>query len=98
VIHADHGAGAAAGADDAAAGRGGDLPGAGLATGYRFAIEEYLAAPTDTGTIEVHCLPQPVVFAIAAACGCVPLEVREDTAMGPPSAWLSNRYVFTKPG
>jgi len=67
------------------------------AIGYRFNLATYLAAPTNTGTIEVHCLPQPVVFQIAAEAGCVPLEVREDTAMGPPSHWLSNIFVFAKP-
>lgn len=66
------------------------------ASGYSFDVARYLAAPTPAGTIEVHCLPQPVVFAIAADCGCVPLEVREDTAMGPPSHWLSNAFVFAK--
>jgi SAM-dependent methyltransferase len=67
------------------------------ALGYTFATKAYLADPTDTGTIEVHCLPQPVVFRIAHEAGCVPLEVREDRAMGPPSAWLSNTFVFRKP-
>lgn len=67
------------------------------ARGYRFALADYLAAPTTTGTIEVHCLPQPVVFRLAQAAGCVPLEIREDDAMGPPSAWLSNTFVFHKP-
>ncbi len=67
------------------------------ATGYKFNLASCLAAPTNTGTIEVHCLPQPVVFQIAAEAGCVPLEVREDTAMGPPSHWLSNTFMFAKP-
>ncbi len=68
-----------------------------FASGYVFDLGRYLAAPSDTGTIEVHCLPQPVVFQIARRCGCVPLEVREDTGMGPPSHWLSNTFIFQKP-
>ena len=66
-------------------------------TGYGFDVARYLSAPTATGTIEVHCLPQSVVFEIAADCGCVPLEVREDNAMGPPSHWISNFFIFAKP-
>jgi hypothetical protein len=42
----------------------------------------------------VHCLPQPVVFRLAAEAGCTALEVREDSAMGFP--WLSNTFVFIK--
>ncbi len=68
-----------------------------FASNYGFDLARYLAAPTETGTIEVHCLPQSVVFGIAHRCGCVPLEVREDTAMGPPSHWLSNTFIFHKP-
>lgn len=68
-----------------------------FASGYTFDLHRYLAAPSDTGTIEVHCLPQPVVFQIARRCGCVPLEVREDNGMGPPSHWLSNTFIFQKP-
>jgi SAM-dependent methyltransferase len=67
------------------------------ATRYRFDVVEYLASPTSTGTIEVHCLPQSVVYRLAAEAGCVPLETREDTAMGPPSHWLSNTFIFSKP-
>lgn len=66
------------------------------ALGYTFMTQSYLAEPTETGTIEVHCLPQAVVFRIADEAGCRPLEVREDGAMGPPSAWLSNTFVFRK--
>lgn len=67
------------------------------ASDYRFATQDYLANPTDAGTIEVHCLPQSVVFQLAHETGCVPLEVREDDAMGPPSAWLSNTFIVRKP-
>lgn len=57
-----------------------------------------LANPTGAGTIEVHCLPQSVMYGLAVEAGCMPLEVREDTAMGPPSHWPSNTFVFVKPG
>jgi SAM-dependent methyltransferase len=61
--------------------------------GYRFNAEVYLAEPRQKN-IEMHCLPQPVVFKLAAQAGCIPLEVREDLAMGYP--WISNIFVFRK--
>ena len=67
------------------------------AMNYRFEVARYLNNPTKTGTIEMHCLPQRVVFEIAAACGCTALEMREDGAAGPPSHWLSNIFIITKP-
>jgi SAM-dependent methyltransferase len=67
-----------------------------FATGYRHVVADYLGKPTETGTIEMHCLPQNVIFAIAAEAGCRLLEVREDTSAGPPQYWLSNTFIFTK--
>ena len=65
--------------------------------GYRFNPAEYLAAP-DTGELmEIHVLPQAVVFALAKEAGCVPLEVREDGLIWPVTSVLSNRFIFTKP-
>jgi SAM-dependent methyltransferase len=46
--------------------------------GYRFDIAAYLAEPGEPG-MEMHVLPQPVVFALAEAAGLSVLEVREDT-------------------
>jgi SAM-dependent methyltransferase len=63
------------------------------APGYRFNVAEYLGAPK-AGAIEIHCLPQRVIFELAHGAGCVPLDVREDSAMGYP--WLSNLFVFRK--
>ena len=65
------------------------------APGYAFDVAKYLAAPK-SGTIEVHCLPQSVVFRLADEAGCMPLEMREDEAMGYP--WLSNMFVFARHG
>jgi SAM-dependent methyltransferase len=64
--------------------------------GYHFSITEYLNGGALDGVIEVHCLPQPVVFRLANDAGCIALEVREDDAMGPPSHWLSNTFIFRK--
>jgi len=65
--------------------------------GYRFNIAEYLNGGKSDGAIEVHCLPQSVIFGLAQQAGCIPLEIREDDAMGPASHWLSNTFVFRKP-
>ena len=51
-----------------------------------------------TPGIEVHCIPRPVVFRIAREAHLEILEVREDAVMGPPSAWMSNTFVFRKSG
>ena len=66
------------------------------ARSYKFNLAGYLAKPSPVGEIEVHCFPQTVVFQLAREAGLDLLEVREDTAMGPPSAWLSNTFVFRK--
>ena len=66
--------------------------------GYRFDPAEYLRAPDAPETMEIHVLPQSVVFALAAGGGCVPLAVREDGLVWPPTICLSNRFVFYKPG
>lgn len=66
------------------------------AKGYRFAAESYLAEAPAEAKIEMHCLPQSAVFALAQAAGCVALEVREDNATGHPSVFVSNLFLFRK--
>ena len=66
------------------------------ARGYRFELAKHLAKTAAVGEIEMHCIPMPVVFQIAREAGLATLEVREDAAMGPPSAWLSNTFVLRK--
>jgi SAM-dependent methyltransferase len=63
------------------------------AQGYHFNISDYLMAPK-RDEIEVHCLPQEVIFRLANEAECVCLEVREDDGMSYP--WLSNMFVFRK--
>jgi SAM-dependent methyltransferase len=63
------------------------------APGYSFDLTSYLSG-SKFGAIEVHCLPQSVVFELAHAAGCVPVEIREDEAMSYP--WISNTFVFRK--
>ena len=65
--------------------------------GYRFDTAAYLAAPDSGEAMPIHVLPQTVVFALAAEAHCVPLEVREDGLVWPPTLCLSNRFIFAKP-
>lgn len=66
------------------------------AHGYRFALAEYLSSAREPGAFEMHCLPQPAVFALAAQAGCVPLEVIEDHVLGDP-AWTSHVFAIARP-
>ena len=49
--------------------------------------------------MEMHVLPQPAVFALAAEAGLRVLEVREDTHLvsSNTSTWLSNMFVLRRP-
>lgn len=65
--------------------------------GYRFVIDEYLAAaPGAPQTFEIHHLPQAEVFALVTAHGCRLLEVHEDGASGDAQACVSNLFVVQK--
>jgi hypothetical protein len=49
---------------------------------YRFVVGEYLGQPNPTGQIEMHALPQRVLFDIIERCGCRLLDIREDDEVG----------------
>jgi SAM-dependent methyltransferase len=66
------------------------------ATGYAFSAERYLADTYSGREIEMHCLPQAAVFAIAYEAGCRAIEVREDGATGHPELYISNTFLFRK--
>jgi len=65
--------------------------------GYRFRAAEYLATPPIEDVTDLHVMPQPAIFALAAEAGCVPLEVREDGALWPPTTVTSCTFLFRKP-
>ncbi len=67
------------------------------AKGYSFRLDTYLRGLDGPGQIEMHVLPQPVVFALAREAGCEPLEVLEDMSAGPSVAWNSTTFVLRKP-
>lgn len=67
------------------------------AAGYRFRIADYLAGAGRRDGIEMHVLPQPVVFELAAQSGLAPVEVLQDRMAGSPATWISNTFVLRKP-
>jgi 2-polyprenyl-3-methyl-5-hydroxy-6-metoxy-1,4-benzoquinol methylase len=64
---------------------------------YRWQYEEYLSETAPSQNMELHVLPQSVIFDLAAKAGCVPLEIQPDHCTGLPH-WISNTCVFAKPG
>jgi 2-polyprenyl-3-methyl-5-hydroxy-6-metoxy-1,4-benzoquinol methylase len=63
--------------------------------GYHFNLSEWLAQePHDD--MEMHCIPQWVVFELIAKAGCTVLEVREDNSTGAPDVFISNTFVARK--
>jgi len=67
------------------------------ASGYGYAAADTARpAPADPHD-DKHVLPQPAVFAIAAAAGCVPLEVFDDVSVAPSVLWRSSVFVLHKP-
>jgi SAM-dependent methyltransferase len=69
------------------------------ARNYSFRVADYLAGLDQaSGQIEMHVLPQPVIFDIAAQCGCEPLEVWQDGSAGNAPAWISSVVTLRKRG
>lgn len=62
---------------------------------YRFVVEEYLADTAPHGAMEMHVLPQRVLFEILQQCGCRVLECREDSYTG-DFATISNSIMARK--
>jgi SAM-dependent methyltransferase len=66
------------------------------ATNYRWQYDHYLRDVVPAGDMEMHVLPQAVIFDLAAKFGCRPLEVQPDKLAGLPN-YISNTFLFTKP-
>jgi SAM-dependent methyltransferase len=66
--------------------------------GYRFVLADYLARSGEGG-MEMHALPQPEIFALAAEAGLQVLEVRDDSHLTTREAgrFLSHSYLFRRP-
>lgn len=65
-------------------------------SGYSFSLEGWLAADHALD-MQMHCLPQDVIFAIIADEKCLPLDVMEDSATGAHLS-ASNTFVVRKNG
>ena len=65
------------------------------ALGYSFRAKEYLTKMHQLNGMEMHVLPQPVVFNILDSCGCVPLEVSRDHLVTTVD-FVSTTFVFQK--
>lgn len=62
-------------------------------TGYRFSLSEWLGN-SHVLDMQMHCLPQHVIFSIIKTCGCDLLEVREDNNAG--IEFISNSFIVQK--
>lgn len=67
------------------------------AVGYRFSLDAYLAGEIGS-RMEMHVLPQPALYRLAAEEGMELREVRDDTGVivGRPDRWVSHMYCFRK--
>jgi SAM-dependent methyltransferase len=63
--------------------------------GYTFRLQEYLGRLVDRG-MEMHFVPQCVIFDLAAAHGMRPLEVSPDGMIGNFGRWISTSFLMRK--
>jgi SAM-dependent methyltransferase len=63
---------------------------------YAWSYDRFMAVDLPAGDMEMHVVPQGVVFGLAAQAGCVPIEVQPDGCAGMPY-WVSNTFLFAKP-
>ena len=64
---------------------------------YAFCLQEYLRLPVKLD-MEMHCIPQSVVFELISAAQCRLLEVREDTSIGGFGQRVSNTFIAQRAG
>ena len=64
--------------------------------GYRFALQEYLSETLPKQEMEMHVLPQRVIFRLAEAHGVEVLEVLEDGWAGMRYKEVSNSFLVRK--
>ena len=64
---------------------------------YTWNFERYATTNFYDGGMEMHVVPQSVIFSLASRAACLPLEVQPDGCTGLPH-WISNTFVFVKPG
>ena len=64
--------------------------------GYRFEADAYLRTPPQD--IEMHCFPQPALFALLDEVECRPVELREDGSAGDNVEIISNTVIAERRG
>ena len=64
--------------------------------GYSFIEQEYRDVQRRK-TMEMHCVPQRVIFDLAARHGLRLIEVQPDNMTGAPQIWVSNTFLIHKP-
>jgi len=64
---------------------------------YAWNYDLFMARDMPAGDMEMHVVPQEVVFGLAMRAGCVPIEVLPDGCAGMPN-WVSNSFLFVRPG
>jgi SAM-dependent methyltransferase len=65
--------------------------------GYRFGLEEYIANDCTRQDMEMHVLPQPVIFDIIRREGGQIVEVIEDERTGMRAGEVSNTFLVRRP-
>lgn len=62
---------------------------------YQYSIDKWISSEHELD-MQMHCLPQQVIFSIIAAANCDLIEVREDNSTGAPDQFISNTFVIRK--
>jgi SAM-dependent methyltransferase len=63
--------------------------------GYLFGTSRYMADDTKN-SIEMHLIPQDIIFKTISDCNCLCLEIREDGLVGSSYNTISNNYLIRK--
>ncbi|WP_159718943.1 class I SAM-dependent methyltransferase [Geminicoccus flavidas] len=64
---------------------------------YSFIEKEYRDDVQRRKTMEMHCVPQRVIFELAARNDLRLIEVQPDNMTGAPQIWVSNTFLIQKP-
>jgi 2-polyprenyl-3-methyl-5-hydroxy-6-metoxy-1,4-benzoquinol methylase len=65
-----------------------------FSAGYHFSIKEWLSIKHDITDMQMHCLPQSVIYRLIEEQNCELLEVGEDGSAG--SNFISNTFIVRK--
>lgn len=63
---------------------------------YSFNVKDYLNSSPAADTLEMHVIPQKVIFELAEEANCRVIEVIEDSYIGKPKGGISNTFLIQK--